>query len=129
MPRIRSSGPVTQFSILPPPAYHRPRNIAINPSDMEEDYWYFEWLENKDYVHSDYLKTDKQVMLAKIQIAKARLRGVDVPSSTPLIVEHGDEATNEALAMQSQSESEDSRERDSVQQPPPRQIGTEPGRL
>ena len=119
MPRIRSSGPVTQFSILPPPAYRPPRNIAINPSDMEEDYWYFEWLENKDYVRSDYLKTDKQVMLAKIQIAKARLRGVDVPSSTPLIVEHGDEATNEALSIQSQSGSEDSRERDSVQNPPP----------
>ena len=115
MPRIRSGGPVTQFSVLPAPAYKPPRSIVIHPSDMDEDYWYFEWLENKDYVRSEYLKTDKQVMLAKIQIAKARLRGVDVPSPTPSVVTHSDKANDEALATQ--SEPEDDRERESVQQP------------
>ena len=51
---------------------------AANAAEMDEDYWYLEWLENKDYVRSEFLQTDRQVMLAKIQIAKARLRGVDV---------------------------------------------------
>jgi hypothetical protein len=50
MPRVKNAvGHLAQLSVLPAPTLPKePAMRAANAAEMDEDYWYLEWLENKD---------------------------------------------------------------------------------